>query len=194
MTTKERIIDEAMKLFSTNGYDSVSIRTIAKEVGVTNSALYKHFKSKQDIFDAIVETSKERYLNRCNIVNSDIRGANQVKEICIEMFQYQISDPWIVMFRRILLMEQFKNPEMGKIFRDFFVEIPLKKQENIFRELIKNGFMQDKDPRVMALEMYSPFFMFHIARHSEEEDEELLRQFGLHAQYFFDNYVVEKET
>ena len=64
MTTKEKILLESMKLFSVQGFAAVSVRTIAAAVGVRDSALYKHFKSKQEILDGIVEESKLRFLKK----------------------------------------------------------------------------------------------------------------------------------
>ena len=118
--TKQRILEESMKLFSVHGFEAVSIRAIADAVGVGNSALYKHYKSKQEILEAIVEYSKSYFLEK---------GCGQMREIeskeafvysCLEMFHFQTRDEWMVMFRRLLLIEQFKNPEMAKIYRDFF--------------------------------------------------------------------------
>lgn len=54
MTTKEQILEEALKLFSVKGYDAVSVRDILRAVGIKESSLYYHFKNKQDIFDTIV--------------------------------------------------------------------------------------------------------------------------------------------
>lgn len=51
--TKQRILDEALRLFSQSGYDAVSVERIASAVGIKAPSLYKHFKSKQEIFDAI---------------------------------------------------------------------------------------------------------------------------------------------
>ena len=51
--TKQRILDEALWLFSQSGYDAVSVERIASAVGIKAPSLYKHFKSKQEIFDAI---------------------------------------------------------------------------------------------------------------------------------------------
>ena len=45
--TKERILEEALKLFSQSGYMGTSMNDIAAELGVTKAALYKHYKSKQ---------------------------------------------------------------------------------------------------------------------------------------------------
>lgn len=59
--TKQRILDEALRLFSQSGYDAVSVERIASAVGIKAPSLYKHFKSKQDIFDAIVAETYRRY-------------------------------------------------------------------------------------------------------------------------------------
>ena len=50
MNTKKRILDEALTLFSEKGYASVFVADIAKAVGIKAPSLYKHYKSKQDIF------------------------------------------------------------------------------------------------------------------------------------------------
>ena len=70
MTTKERIIDQALDLFSRKGYDGVSVRDISGAVGIKESSLYNHFKNKQDIFDTIVE---EGFLRAGNYFSSPCR-------------------------------------------------------------------------------------------------------------------------
>lgn len=188
MTTKERIIYESLKLFSIHGFEAVSIRTIADEVGVTNSALYKHFTSKQAIFDAIVELSKECYLNQCtDAVNEEIRGIEQMKEVCIGMFRYQTQDDWIVMFRRMLLIEQFRNPKMADIYKEFFITIPMERQKMIFEKLIAQGLMKKKNPKVLSMELYAPFYMYHFI---QQDEKELMELFAQHAEYFFENYII----
>lgn len=192
VNTKQKIIEESLRLFSVNGYASVSIRDIAEAVGVGNSALYKHFKSKQEIFDSIVELSKERYLKKCNMaVTEIIRGEAQVRDVCLKMYRYQTSDEWIVMFRRMLILEQFKNPQMSALYKDFFIDIPMRRQQEIFRSLISAGMMKDKNPEVMAMELYAPFFMFHTISCAEEK---LTRLFETHAEYFFQNYAITEDN
>ncbi len=109
--TKFRILQEALNLFSKEGFNAVSIRTIADSVGIGNSALYKHFKNKREIFDSIVELQKQRYTEQFSIVNSKICKIEDVKKICLAMFKFQTSDENIVAFRRLLLLEKFKNPK-----------------------------------------------------------------------------------
>ncbi len=189
LTTKERILYESMKLFAISGFEAVSIRTIADEVGVTNSALYKHYKNKQAIFDAIVDLCKDRYLKQCkDAVKMDVRTIEQLKEVCLGMFYYQIHDEWIVMFRQMLLIEKFRNPQMATIYKEFFVDIPVKIQQDIFVDLMERGIMKKKNPEVLSMELYAPFFLYHIV---ERDEAELQKLYELHAEYFFENYVLE---
>ena len=79
--TKEIILEKSLVLFSTKGFEAVSIRDIAAEVGIGNSALYKHYASKQAIFDALVAELKEEYLQSCSFVSEEIRGVDAVKTL-----------------------------------------------------------------------------------------------------------------
>lgn len=183
MTTKERILEESMKLFSVNGFDAVSVRSIASSVGIGNSALYKHYSSKQAIFDAIVEKCKMHFMERCSYVQESMSpNMDDFVAMCLSMFEFQIEDQWIVMFRRILLIEQFKNEKMAQIFKEFFIDYPIKSQTVIFEKLIGEGLMADKNPETLAIELYSPFFMYHSIKC---EKEKLMSLFKIHAEYFF---------
>lgn len=182
MNTKERILKESMKLFSINGFDAVSVRAIANAVGVGNSALYKHFPSKQAIFDAIVEQSEQYFLQYCSYVQNAINDMEDFVKMCLSMFEFQIGDEWIVMFRRILLIEQFKNEKMAKTFKNFFIELPLTSQKEIFEKLMQDGVMKKKNPEVLALELYAPFFMYHTVKCDKDK---LMEMFRVHAEYFY---------
>lgn len=120
--TKEIILEKSLKLFAVHGYEAVSIRQIADEAGIGNSALYKHYESKQAIFDALVNELKQRYLKQCSSVNSNIQSVEAVKENCLKMFEYQTQNEWIVNFRQLLLIEKFKNPKMAELYKEFFVD------------------------------------------------------------------------
>lgn len=188
--TKEIIMEEALKLFATNGFEAVSIRTIADRVGIGNSALYKHFESKQAIFDALVEELKGRYLEQCSSVTENIRGLDAVMENCLSMFEYQTQNEWIVNFRQLLLIEKFRNPKMAELYKEFFVDIPLMRQKAIFDALQKKGLMIEGDTYAYAMELYAPFYLYHFVEHDYNW---LKEQYRKHIQYFFDSHFI-KET
>lgn len=189
MDTKERILLESMRLFSIHGYEATTIRTIALAVGVGNSALYKHYRSKQEIFDAIVARCKNEFLeNSSRILERTGDNLDRIKDFCMDMFRFQTQTESIVMFRRILLMEQFKNPAMQKVFHQFFVEMPVSGMEQIFSSLMKQGIMKSADSKTLATELYAPFYLHHLdADLCTEETYTLLRR---HIDYFYEQWLV----
>ena len=184
--TKQKIILEAMKLFSVHGFSAVSTRTIAAQVGVSNGALYKHFKSKQDIFDAIILQSKQIFINKYKDLMDSCKKQSDLKQMCMNMFLFQIEDEWIVMFRRMLIVEQFRDQQIADIYREFNIEMPLQYQAKVFQALISLGIMEEKDPRVLSIELYAPFFLYHTIPVNRDELIPLLEK---HVEYFIENYM-----
>ena len=62
--TKDKILEEALKLFAQSGYMGTSMNDIASKLGVTKAALYKHYKSKQEILDSIIDKMNELDMER----------------------------------------------------------------------------------------------------------------------------------
>lgn len=185
-TTKQRILTESMKLFAAQGYSAVSVRTIAAAVNVSDSALYKHYRSKQQIFDTIVEQSKERFMEKYRSVLQEGMQFDFVS-MCLNMFRFQTQDEWIVDFRKMLIVEQFRNPDMAKVYKELFIDLPVEGQTKIFQDLITRGIMKDMNPKVMAMELYAPFFLYHTVH---EDTEVLEEDFRIHVEYFKKNYFV----
>ena len=61
MTTRDRILNEALTLFAENGYDGTSVEEIAEKVGIKAPSLYNHFKGKEDILNALIDMAEARY-------------------------------------------------------------------------------------------------------------------------------------
>lgn len=176
MTTKERIIIESLKLFSKDGFDATSTRTIARSINCSDSVIYKHFRSKQEILDAIIEVCSKRMLDHSMQVDVKNMCWEDVEKICLDMFEFQTTDEWIVPFRKLLLIEQFKNKKLEKIYREVFIEQPLMIMENIFSYLIQFGYMKQANPKVYAMDLYSPFFMYHTIGGENEEVIKILKE------------------
>ena len=59
--TKQRILDAALELFSTQGFEATSIAQIADAVGVRKASQNSHYDSKQDILDRLIDSIMEGY-------------------------------------------------------------------------------------------------------------------------------------
>lgn len=59
--TRQRIVREALRLYSQGGYAGISLDTLAKAVGLTKAALFHHFKNKQELFFTLLLALLETY-------------------------------------------------------------------------------------------------------------------------------------
>lgn len=189
LPTKERILLESMKLFAVQGYEAVSVRMIGAKVGVRDSALYKHFRGKQEIFDTIVERARQRFFEKYEEEKFAGGADEEFEEMCLRMFQFQTKDPWIVLFRQMLIMEQFKNPMMAKTYQELFIDMPVDGMRMIFEDVMEKGMMKKANAKVLAMELYAPFFMYHTISVDWKDMEQLFRE---HARNFKNTFFIEQ--
>lgn len=184
MSTKEKIIDEALTLFSTRGFNAVTVEEIAKAVGIKAPSLYKHYKSKQCIFNAIIEEMQDRYLQQMeqlhmNGVNPDIDSPffrniseEQLLQIAQVLFSYFLHDEYNKRFRKMLVLEQFSNETINNIYIKQYFDNPISFQETIFSSLISKKSMKAYDTKIIAIHFYAPI-NFLISLCDAQPDREI---------------------
>lgn len=196
--TKQVIIEQALTLFADQGYAGVSMRDIAGAVGIKAASLYNHFKSKEDIFNSIIDEMSNRYLERAvqaqipqGDTNAVVKGFMQVDDAMLtamakDVFLYFLSDNFAARFRRLLTMEQYRSARANEAYRAFFIENALNFQSSLFAQMMAGGAFINCDPAVMAMQFYAPIFLLlnQYDRRPDLEDEavamlgKLVRQFS----------------
>lgn len=184
MTTKERIIEEALTLFAEKGYQGTSVKNIADAVGIKDSSLYKHFKSKKEIFDTIVQEmsvrmermSRENGLPDENDMNeaAELYGSiseNGLLMLSERIFLFYLRDEFAARFRRMLVIEQYRDKEVYGVYRGLFMDAAISYQTELFAEMIKRGVFEGKDPEAMAVNFYAPIF-FLLNKYDQEPSRE----------------------
>lgn len=203
--TKEIILFESLKLFADKGYDGVTVRDIASEVGVKQSSLYKHFSSKQDIFETLVATMQLRFRDAStsfNLPNGELQemarkyatGGNEVlKKISSEIFHFYLKDPYASQFRKMLSIEKYKNKEIDRIYREVYIDTAISYQATLFDEMIKQGYMRQANPKVMALQFFAPIFLL-LNKYDgiAEKEEDAIKMLGKHIEQF--DMIYRKEA
>ena len=170
MTTKEKILDTALELFSRHGYDGASVRDIARAVGIRASSLYNHFPSKRALFDGIVDfcvQQAELYFRGSGLPfdqgddTSLYQGipAERLHALIERTFRYFFDDPWNARFRRLLLLSQFTEPRCRDIYRQLYRDKCVQVQAFIFSALMDRGELRREDPLAVAAEFHGPMFM-----------------------------------
>lgn len=196
-TRKELIIEEALDLFSTHGYDGVTVRDIAEAVGIKAPSLYKHFASKSDIFEAIIQRGQEKYKGQASLMKIDgfepekdqgffiNISMDQLVEMGKEFFIYFLYDDFMSKIRKMLNIMQYKNKDISKLYTKQFIDDPLAYQSVLFKYLGQEE-LQDMDSKIMAIHFYSPIFlMFILCDANPEREEEALSIIESHIKQFY---------
>ena len=164
---KEKILIVALHLFARDGYEAVSVSQIAGELDMTKGALYRHYKSKRDIFDCIVQRMEQQ--------DSEQARQNEVPEESIEkvpeeyqnvsvedfvgysksMFEYWTEDDFASSFRKMLTIEQFRSEEMQNLYQQYLVSGPAEYVNDLFKN------MKIKNPEENAVKFYANMFFYY---------------------------------
>lgn len=177
--TKARILVEALNLFAESGYEAVTVEDIAKAVGIKAPSLYKHYKSKADIFDSLFSLMQNKYDEhsaRRHFIEEDYPAnlqtlINDVKE----QFHFSLTDPFVSKARRLLTIEQYRLEGIKGIQSRRAFEDNLFYNKLLIKNLIKRGILINGDVTAMALEFWSPIELLlnECERHPEYEQEAL---------------------
>lgn len=188
--TKSRILSESLRLFSEKGYDAVSVAEIADSVGIKAPSLYKHYKSKRDIFDSIVRRMNDAdsdFADESEMPNENGDCENveldNVGRFSIAMFKHWTQDEFSSLFRRMLSLERYKNPEMAQLYKNYISSGPLNYMIDIFAGMS----FSEEAARSLALEFYSPMYMLYTVYDESENKKEVTALAEKHINKFIDD-------
>lgn len=204
--TRQLILEKSLDLFSVKGYEGVSVKEIAKAVGIKDSSLYKHFKSKQEIYNTLLEQMNEKFeetvafyhLPQGEIVKvAKEYGRNDLvwlKKACEAVFLFFLKDTQASRFRRMLMIEQYKDQNAAKTFRNWFTDDAIDFQTELFTEMIAQGYFRKGPAKIIALQFYAPFYLLLCQYDAmPEKEEEALRLLMEHVEQFASIYQIRKE-
>lgn len=192
MPTKNRILESALALFSEKGYDGVGVDLIAENAGIKGPSLYKHFKGKEDILDALIEKAESYYqINFGTAQNPGKTPASmdELVELSLKRIEFTHHDPMIKKVRRMLTMEQFRSHRIGLLTTKYNIDSVLGVYREIFRQMIADGTMRAGNPEMLAMEFALPVSMLlqQIDREPERE-QEIFQRIEQFFRYFADEH------
>lgn len=187
MTTRERILKEALILFSEKGYSDVYVEEIARAVGIRAPSLYKHFKGKQAIFDSCVEEFYGRMTHIRNElllpgtpgseVSYKTADMDQITEFTVGLFMFFLKDEMASGIRKMLLTGRYREPKLNQMYEELFITGVVDYETAVFAELIKAGVIRNEDPHLIALRFYTPvYFLLQKYDMQPGKDEEAKKE------------------
>lgn len=199
--TKEEILMAALHLFAQDGYEAVSVSTIAGALGMTKGALYKHYKNKRDIFDHIVQRMYEIDAERSQAYDVPDAPAGDAPEsyeavswdsfaaFTRAQFTFWTEDGFARDFRRMLTLEQYRSAEIAELYRNCLVSGPSQYTADIFREMEREGRLTDGDPDTLALAFCAPLFLLIAESDCTHDPAASLVRLERHIDLFYRNHV-----
>ena len=197
MDTKQRILDEALTLFSEKGYANVFVGDIADAVGIKAPSLYKHYKSKKAIFDAIIDKMNRRFEEQAKAMNISGNDASidasiyksmsedQLLKLGREFFLYFLHDDYNRKFRKMLTLEQFHDNDLAKLYSKIYVNDPLSYQGMLFGFMVTAGILKTDNVQIMTLHFYAPiYYLLTICDREPEREPEALKLLDEHIRQF----------
>ncbi len=204
MNNKEKIFQVSIDLFSKYGYDGVSVRQIASEVGIKESSIYNHYSSKQAILNRILEyyieemTSDEIPLDQASL-NLD-RGFDFFYKAGCNAFLSKLEEERMMKITRLLFIESYHNDEVKNFLKKSIIDAPVEGWIVLFDLMkAKNLIVKDCDTRQLSESFfyYGMFLLYeHFIINYPEDDEKFLRDFMIktqnHARMIFDSVKMEE--
>lgn len=171
---------EAVKLFSKEGYEAVSVEQIAKSVGIKAPSLYKHYKSKQDIFDSILLFMEQRDFENAAACSMPTESSNispedysqtsidSLIEFSRNQFRYWTEDDFASSFRKMLTVEQYRSRKMNSLYHQYLGTGPLEYVVDLLGS------------RTEALAFYGPMFLLYSVYDESSDKESVCKMLDSH--------------
>lgn len=202
--TKQEILEASLELFSVQGFEATSISQIAGAVGIRKASLYSHFESKQAILDALVKDILEQYATHSLFARTDWENDAHTKgeqaltpdaaaQMILGQIRYILHDPVISRARKMLVIEQFQNPELAKLQTKQNYSDVMDYFTGLVKQLIRQGVLAEDDPEIMAAQLCLPISTWiNLCDREPDREPEVMELVERHIRQFFRLYQTGK--
>lgn len=194
--TKSRILETALKMFSEKGYEGTNIRELSAELGFSKAAFYKHYESKEEVWNMVVD-EMEAYYNEhfgsADNLPAIPRNTDELKELTLRMLNFTIHDEKVIMTRKILMTEQFRDSRVSALATEHFNTGLESIFTKIFEGMIDNGSLKKNKPSMLAFIYTAPISaMVQLCDREPKRYQEAIDKIKAFIEHFTDVYAETK--
>jgi len=193
-STKDRILNAALDLFAEKGYEGASVDMIAAAAGIKGPSLYKHFKGKDQILDALITKVDEYYAANFNAAGNQGQlpeSMEQLTRMAFAKVNFTMHDEVIQKTRRLLALGQFRNPRLSELATIHGITGIQSMFQKLFTAMMKAGIMKDDEPALLAMEFASPVsLLIQMYDREPAKEKEIIKKIKAHLKHFADVYGV----
>ena len=186
--TKTKILEKALEMFAENGYRGTNLRDLAAALDLSKSALYKHYESKEAIWNALLDKMEAYYAARFGSMSNlppTPQSTEELVALTMRLISFTIRDPQIQLTRKLLLTEQFHDDRVCKLATKHFLEGIANMFAVLFEQMMQNGLLQPSDPDILAFAYTSPITsLVHLYTREPLREAEVMERIEKFARYF----------
>ncbi len=198
--TKEKILKTSLKLFASKGYKATTVRDIAGAMGVKQSALYNHFKNKDEILETLISNLTSSAIVTLFEGKDTQELQKQGKALLASIgttFKLLSFDGQNEALYKLLMQEIFRNERIREIYNEHFYQENVKKLSGLFFGMMQEEQIKSSDPLLLANEFFAPLFFYQmqvsLLKLDKKSTSSVVSMFEKHVDYFWDNIKVEKQ-
>ena len=193
--TKERILAAALEMFSQNGYAGTNIRELSASLGLVKSGVYKHFESKEAIWNALLDQMITYYADHFGSAEHLPPVPDSVEELVtmtMQMVNFTVHDEKVIMTRKVLTLEQFRDSRARELATKHFLTGLTDIFTRIFTSMMDKGLLRKDNPEMLAFAYTAPISaLIHLCDREPEKAEEAIRQAEAFSRHFIRVYGQE---
>ena len=186
--TKERILTAALEMFSQKGYEGTNIRELSASLGLVKSGIYKHFESKEAIWNALLDRMIAYYGERFGSpehLPTVPDSPEDFVSMTMRMADLTIHDAQIVKTRKLLTIEQFRDGRARKLATKHFLTGLTEMFTPIFAGMMDKGLLKRDDPAMLAFAYTAPISaLIHLCDREPEKTEDAIRKIEAFSRHF----------
>ena len=190
--TKERILAAAMEMFSQKGYDGTNIRELTASLGLVKSAMYRHFESKEEIWNALLDEMIAYYAERFGSPERLPDVPDSLEELVtmtMRMVDFTIHDERIVMTRKLLTIEQFRDGRARNLATKHFLTGLKEMFTPVFSGMMDKGLLRRDNAAMLAFAYTAPISaLIHLCDREPEKTDEAVTQIEAFSRHFIKIY------
>ena len=196
--TKERILAAALEMFSKNGYAGTNIRELSASLGLVKSGVYKHYESKEAIWNALLDEMIAYYgehfgsAEHLPPVPDSLEG---LVDMTLRMVNFTVHDERIIMTRKVLTLEQYRDVRARELATKHFLTGLTDMFAQVFSGMMDKGLLRKDDPKMLAFAYTSPISaLIHHCDREPEKAEDVIRQVEAFSLHFVKTYGAQDDA
>jgi len=194
--TKERILAAALDMFSKNGYAGTNIRELSASLGLVKSGIYKHYESKEAIWNALLDELVAYYEARFGSPEHLPPVPDSLEELVsmtMRLVDFTVHDETVVKSRKLLAIEQFRDEQARDLATKHFLTGLTQMFTQIFSGMMEKGLLRRDDPNMLAFAYTAPISaLIHLCDREPEKTEEAIKQVEAFSRHFIKTYGEDK--